>query len=318
MRSPAESRFNKWLSTSATVICAAALCFIPRPASAAASHSLSTSAPSHATPQQTANSTSDAAEGEALFLGRKPLESGGPPCKTCHGISNLSVSHGPTPGPNLTTEYSRFSADALDKYLQEPPVRPMSVLFKEHPIMPTERRQLIAFLRHVNEANPSYMPPPPPTPETIAAGKALFAGSVRLQNGGPACITCHVASGLPFPKGGTMGPDLTREYSELGPLGLNVSLRTLDFPSMTALYQKRQLTAAEQQQLAAFFQSIYQRRLPVSTTRAIVLAAAAWLGVLLLCTWLAASRRHARLARQRLRNEPKPRKRIRKSPSEIS
>jgi mono/diheme cytochrome c family protein len=279
----------------ATAICAATLWLNPHAARAASARNL-------AAPQQPAASASDAAEGEALFLGRNPLENGGPPCKTCHGISNLSVSHGPTPGPNLTTEYSRFSADALDKYLQEPPVRPMSVLFKEHPIMPGERRQLIAFLRHVNEANPSYMPPPPPTPEAIAAGKALFEGRLRMQNGGPACITCHTAAGIPFPCGGTMGPDLTREYAELGPLGLTVALRTLDFPSMTSLYQKRPLTATEQQQLADFFQSTYERRLPASPTRAMVLASIAVLAALFLCTLL------GRPVRQRLLGQAGPRK----------
>jgi hypothetical protein len=290
-----------WRSMAATAICAAALWLNPTPACAASARKLSA-------PRQSAASASDAAEGEALFLGRKPLENGGPPCKTCHGISNLSVSHGPTPGPNLTTEYSRFSADALDKYLQQPPVRPMSALFKERPIMPDERRQLIAFLHHVNEANPSYMPPPPPTPEEIAAGNALFTGRVRLQNGGPACLTCHTAAGIPFPNGGTMGPDLTREYSDLGPLGLTVALRTLDFPAMTSLYQARPLTATEQQQLAAFFQSIYLRRLPASPTRAIALAAAAVFAPLFLWTLLAAGRHRARPARQRSLERAAPRK----------
>ena len=121
MRNPGEARLSRWWTATATAICAAALWLSAHPASAAGWHAPSASAQDQATPQQLSASASGAAEGEALFLGRKPLENGGTPCKTCHGISNLSVSHGPTPGFNLTTEYSRFSADALDKYLQQPP-----------------------------------------------------------------------------------------------------------------------------------------------------------------------------------------------------
>jgi mono/diheme cytochrome c family protein len=291
---------------SASAICAAALWLSPQLARAAGWPGPSTSTPNHAARQQPDSSAADAEAGEALFLGRKPLENGGPPCKTCHGISNLSVSHGPMPGANLTKEYSKFGPVALDKYLRQPPVRPMSVLFKESPIMPRERRQIIAFLRREDRANPSYTPPAPPTPEAIAAGEALFTGRARMQNGGPACVTCHTAAGVSFPYGGTMGPDLTREYSKLGPLGLSVALKTLSFPAMNHVFQKRPLTATEQQQLAAFFQSIYQRRLPASPARAMALASLAVLAGLFLGTWLALGRRRARLGRQRLPGETEP------------
>jgi mono/diheme cytochrome c family protein len=299
MRNSREARSSRWGSVAATAILAAALWLSPHLARAAGWPEPSAApAQNLAARRQPAASASDAAEGEALFLGRKPLENGGPPCKTCHGISNLSVSHGPTPGPNLTNEYSNFGPEAIDKYLQQPPVRPMSILFKQSPITPDERRQLVAFLRREDRANPFFMPPPPPAPEVIAAGKALFTGRARLQNGGPACIACHTVAGIPFPHGGTMGPDLTREYANLGPLGVTVALRTLDFPAMTSLYQKRPLTAAEQQQFAAFFRSIYRRRLPASPTLAMALAAIAVVAALFLWALLAGGRRRARRVRQ--------------------
>lgn len=310
MRNLGEVRSNRWRSVAATAICVAGLWLSPHPAGAAGWPGTSTSARSHAARQQPASSASDAdaAAGEALFLGRKPLENGGPPCRSCHGISNLSVSHGPTPGANLTKEYSKFGPEALDKYLQQPPVHPMSVLFKESPIMPHERRQIIAFLRRENRANPSFTAPPPPTPEAIAAGEALFTGRVRMENGGPACITCHTAAGIPFPNGGTMGSDLTREYSKLGPLGVTVALKTLDFPAMTSLYQERPLTATEQKQLAAFFQGIYRRQPPASPTRTMALASIAVLAGLFLWTWVGTVRRRVRPVRQRLTDEAGPRK----------
>ena len=52
------------------------------------------------------------------------------------------------------------------------------------------------------------------SPELIRAGESLFQGTTRFANGGPACAACHTVGSLPFPGGGTMGPDLTHEYSK--------------------------------------------------------------------------------------------------------
>jgi len=85
------------------------------------------------------------------------------------------------------------------------------------------------------------------------AGEALFIGRIRLANGGPPCISCHSVSGLPFPNGGTMGPDLTGVYNRFGPEGMAAALDTLFFVTMQPLYNSRPLTPIEQQRLAAFF-----------------------------------------------------------------
>ena len=88
-----------------------------------------------------------------------------------------------------------------------------------------------------------------------ASGEALFTGRKRLQNGGPACASCHNVATLPFPSGGTMAPDLTHEYSKLGPDGMHYALRTLYFPAMNALFLTRQLTSQEERDLLAFFEN---------------------------------------------------------------
>lgn len=97
---------------------------------------------------------------------------------------------------------------------------------------------------------------------SAAHGEALFLGTVRFQNGGPACASCHDAAGLPFPGGGSMGPDLTGAARKLGPDGLHSALDTLFFPAMTPLFQYRPLTPAEQGDLAAFLESISGRATP--------------------------------------------------------
>lgn len=116
-------------------------------------------------------------------------------------------------------------------------------------------------------------------------GEALFTGQTRFQNGGPACASCHTVAGLPFPKGGNMGPDLTHEYSKLGPAALQATLGTLYFPAMNALFSTRPLTPREQQDLTAFFQSA--DRNPVeNVTSGLGIIGAIGFAVLLGITWV--------------------------------
>jgi hypothetical protein len=98
--------------------------------------------------------------------------------------------------------------------------------------------------------NPTATPPA----GDINTGRDLFTGRRRLQNGGPACASCHSVATLPFPHGGTMAPDLTHTYSKLGPQGMHYALRTLYFPAMNALFLNRQLTVGEERDLTAFLQ----------------------------------------------------------------
>lgn len=257
---------------------------------------------SPAAPESQTASIGDAATGQALFTGHKPFQNGGPACSTCHGIANLSVSHGPTPGADLTHEYSKLGPESLEGLLTQPPFPPMDELYKKSPLTPGERQDLIAFLKREDEPKPAEtaVQTAPPSPEEIAAGEGLFSGRVPMRNGGPACVTCHTAAGTPFPYGGTMGPDLTREYSKLGPQGLAIALKTLYFPAMDPLFEHRPLTVNEQKQLAAFFQSIDQQPAPPSPTLTLLVTSLVVLAGLFLWTWLAVGRRRVRSVRQAL------------------
>lgn len=90
---------------------------------------------------------------------------------------------------------------------------------------------------------------------SVAAGAALFSGQTRFTRGGPACIDCHSAAGLPFPNGGTLGPNLTTAYRRMGTEGIESILTTLYFPTMYPLYKAHQLTPQERADLAAFLQN---------------------------------------------------------------
>jgi len=127
----------------------------------------------------------------------------------------------------------------------------------------------------------------PGSPET---GEALFTGKVRFTNGGPACGVCHTTRAVPFPGGGTMGPDLTLIYPRLGAPGLSSALETLFFPAMLPIYAYRPLTKEERSNLFAYFQSLAGEQ-QHSDTPAVVLIALAGLVILIGITALAGRNR---------------------------
>ncbi len=126
---------------------------------------------------------------------------------------------------------------------------------------------------------------PPASLETLPTGspqvgKELFAGKLRFENGGPPCASCHSIAGLPFPNGGTLGPDLTGVYHKLGPHGLRVATKTLYFHVMTAIYDPHPLTLSERADLVAFFEQAAAQPKPRLNTQ--IVALIAFIGFLIL------------------------------------
>ncbi len=129
------------------------------------------------------------------------------------------------------------------------------------------------------------------SPDLIRAGESLFRGTTRFTHGGPACAACHNVSGLPFPAGGTMGPDLTHEYSKVGAVGLQGSLQTLFFPTMTPLFANRPLTTDEQNQLFAFLQNADSKAIAGTPTGVFAWVALIGCALLVIVTWLLGRKR---------------------------
>lgn len=117
-----------------------------------------------------------------------------------------------------------------------------------------------------------------------ARGKELFSGQVHFQNGGPPCASCHSIAGLSFPNGGTLGPNLTHEYSKLGPEGTTIVLKTLYFPAMSPIYDSRPLTPQEQADLQAFLKEASASTRTPSETLTIAVAGLLGFFVLLIVT----------------------------------
>ncbi len=130
------------------------------------------------------------------------------------------------------------------------------------------------------------------TPQaSVLAGKALFTGAARFQNGGPACAACHRIAGIRFPNGGSLGPDLTGASAKLGPVGLEVALKTLYFPTMGPIFNTRPLTSQEQQDLTAFFNEVQSSAPPRDNTGVLLGIAVAGCAGLLGLTWAAGRQR---------------------------
>ncbi len=126
----------------------------------------------------------------------------------------------------------------------------------------------------------------------LADGESLFVGTTPFQNGGLPCASCHACAGLPFPGGGGLGPDLSREAAKLGPEGLDVALQTLYFPTMLPIFRSHPLTSPEQAELKAFLVQAQNRPLPAASLTAVItgIAVVGFL-ILLVLTGLAWRRR---------------------------
>jgi hypothetical protein len=76
-----------------------------------------------------------------------------------------------------------------------------------------------------------------------------------MENGGPACFSCHQA-GSHSQSGGGLGPDLTAAFSRLGgEVGLAGWLANPPSPTMTPLFADKPLTETEIADLTAFLAS---------------------------------------------------------------
>lgn len=116
---------------------------------------------------------------------------------------------------------------------------------------------VIGYLQSLSAdpVTPTTSPPAGPTKGDAANGEQLFAGSVRLSEGGPACFSCHGA-GSYSNSGAGLGPSLTDAHSRLGgDAGLSAWLANPPSQTMQPLYADRPLTETEIADLSAFLAS---------------------------------------------------------------
>ena len=93
-----------------------------------------------------------------------------------------------------------------------------------------------------------------------AIGEQLFTGELAFHNRASSCMACH-NSGAGFLGGGNYGTDLSEAYQRYKD-GFPKVLKQLPFPSMTAIYQNKELTPEERYHLTAYFKKISESQTP--------------------------------------------------------
>ena len=107
----------------------------------------------------------------------------------------------------------------------------------------------LGTVKHANEA----------TAADVEAGRKLFSGVAALENGGPACASCHQTRDLPWMGGGTLAKDLTLAYGRLGDGGISSALLNTAFPLMADIFPNRPLKDGEAFQIKAYLASLSKK-----------------------------------------------------------
>lgn len=120
-------------------------------------------------------------------------------------------------------------------------------------------------------------------------GKNLFTGTVRSQNRGPACRSCHSVGGIGALGGGALGPDLTQAIDKYGGAkGLAAFLSGVPTATMNAVWSDKPLTAQERADLSAFLQKAAVGPRPtekVGVLAGLAVAGAALVALVAQITW---------------------------------
>lgn len=117
----------------------------------------------------------DAGRGRELFLGRRRLSNGAAACIACHQASGLPLAGGQL-GPDLSTAHAKLGGDrGLASWLQNPPTRMMSTVFRSAPLRADEAADLTAFLRTSSENSSRLSLAPLRRVQTIGIAGSLVA-----------------------------------------------------------------------------------------------------------------------------------------------
>ena len=225
-------------------------------------------------------------------------------CKGCHTIGG-----GKLAGPDLQGLADRRDQAWVEAFVRDPAaviasgdpiakqlVEEYGVAMPNLGVSDAQLPALVAFLgfeqQPPTETTPTETTPtePEPLPAGDAdRGKLLFEGSDRFAAGGPPCLSCHSVAGVGALGGGQLGPDLTGAFAKYGgEKGLQAVLDAVAFPTMAPIFSRRQLTATERADLAAFLESAADDQRPARQAGKLVgisVGAAAVIALLALGIW---------------------------------
>lgn len=200
-------------------------------------------------------------------------------CSACHSIGG-----GRLVGPDLAGVNERRSQAWLEQFVKSPQAMikggdAEAVALAEEfsgilmPDLPVSAAQIAQLLRYIETtganlpvaANESTIEQPAPaapiSAEHVTKGQALFQGTTRLRNGGPACNSCHDVKNDAVIGGGILAIELTTVFSKLGGSGVGAILGQAPFPVMQAAYKNNVLTEDEITYLVAFLRDADEQHL---------------------------------------------------------
>ena len=206
----------------------------------------------------------DISEGEKHFT-----EKG---CTACHTIGG-----GDLVGPDLAGVTARRDKAWLTRWIQEPDKvlaegdATATELFDKYNKIPmpnlgltdSDVASLVAYFESLDSGGTTA---PTTSAITLPAGdeergKAFFMGTMRFENGGPACMVCHSVAGIGALGGGNLGPDLTTSGYIASDAAFATFISAPSTQTMGAVWVNTPLTEQEQADLYAFLSkaSITQR-----------------------------------------------------------
>lgn len=187
-------------------------------------------------------------------------------CGACH-----TVGGGPLAGPDLEGVTTRRAHDWLVRWIMvpdqmlsegDPTATQLLQEFNNVP-MPNlgvtegEALALITYFESASGGAAGDQPAAEPQGwlmrGDVGEGLSLFVGDQPLQQGGPACLSCHSIGTIGELGGGTLGPDLTHAATRYGgEAGMQATLVGLPFPTMQGVFNAQPLSPDEVVDLQAF------------------------------------------------------------------
>lgn len=215
-----------------------------------------------------------------FLLGQSPAESFYQiNCIACHTIGG-----GKLIGPDLKNVEDRVDREWLvnwivdpaailasgDEYAQKILAESNNIPMIQSPGITEELAiGILDYVRTQSELNSGSQAPQPEltfTTEDAESGRMYFLGQTNLENGGPACISCHTVNSITGLGGGRLGVDLTDAFNRLGGArALNAWLKSPPGATMIPIFSKKPLTDEENLALVAFLKTESLNTLSPST-----------------------------------------------------
>jgi quinol---cytochrome-c reductase cytochrome c subunit len=211
-------------------------------------------------------------------------------CATCHQAAGQGI---PGTFPPLIGNPNATDAEHVESAVRDGLSGPIDVLGETYDgqmppfdgLSDEDVRSVVAYVVSLAARDPNAVPTTVPVvaePGDVGEGRDLFVGSTRLDNGGAACASCHVAGDVGNLGGSSLGPDLTAVIERFGgEAGLSGWLAGPASPTMIPIFGDRPLAQPEIADIVAFLGDAPTQSKPWDPGDGLVYAGGAGLLVLL-------------------------------------